>query len=157
MEESWVKNVTNKSKVDAVCNRKNVTDCLLRLKSLWATIFGKVADNHNLKWYGSTVLSQANAHGCSQLKHQNLGVGGYTRCKVGSHGAKSTCIIGLSVLHRGQPDSGEGCIVYKADQLIASLLSFCSVQSSPAVREFCAAREEHCEPSHGQVCANLTS
>jgi len=29
------------------------------------------------------------------------------------------------MLCRGQPDSGEGCIVLKADKLIASLLSFC--------------------------------
>ena len=46
---------------------------------------------------------------------------------------------------------------YKVDQLVASLLSFHSVQSSPAVREFRAAREERCEHCHGQVCANLMS
>ena len=46
---------------------------------------------------------------------------------------------------------------YKADQLVASLLSFCSVQLSPAVHKFPAAREEHCEPGYGQVCANLMS
>ena len=71
-----------------------------------------------------TVLSWASAHGRSQLKHQNLGVGGYTEkvlkwfnypqarahpgCEVGSHGAKSTCIVGSFVLRRGQSDSGEG-------------------------------------------------
>ena len=42
-------------------------------------------------------------------------------------------------------------------RLLASLLSFRSVHSSPAVREFRAAREERCEPGHGQVCANLMS
>ena len=122
----------------------------------------------------STVVSQASAHGRSQLKLQNLGVGGYTEkvlkwfncprarahpgCEVGSHGAESTCIVGSSVLCRGQPYSGEGCIVLqKGDRLVASLLSFCSVQSSPAVCEFRAAREERCEPSHEQVCANLMS
>ena len=46
---------------------------------------------------------------------------------------------------------------YKADQLVASLLSFCSVQSSLAVCKFRAAREERCEPGHGKVCANLMS
>ena len=75
----------------------------------------------------STVLSQASAHGHSQLKRQNLGVGGYTEkvlkwfnyprerahpgCEVGTHGAESTCIVGLSVLRRGQPDSRESCTV----------------------------------------------
>ena len=46
---------------------------------------------------------------------------------------------------------------YKADRLVASLLSFRSDQSSPAVRKFHAAREESCEPGHGKVCANLMS
>ena len=44
---------------------------------------------------------------------------------------------------------------YKADQLVATLLSFHSVQSSLAVREFRAAGEEHCKRGHGRVCANL--
>ena len=79
-----------------------------------------------------TVLSQASAHGHSQLKHQNLGVGGYTEkvltckwlnypqarahpgCEVGSHGAKLTCIVSSFVLRWGQPDSGEGCIVLQS-------------------------------------------
>ena len=38
---------------------------------------------------------------------------------------------------------------YKVDRLVASLLRFRSVQSSPAVREFRAA--EQCERGHGQV------
>ena len=66
-----------------------------------------------------TLLSRTSAHGRSQLKRQNLGVGGYTDkvlkwfnyprarahpgCKVSSHGAESTCIVGSSVLCRGQP------------------------------------------------------
>ena len=41
-------------------------------------------------------------------------------------------------LHRGQPDSGEAVSYYKADQLVASLPSFRSIQSSLAVRKFCA-------------------
>ena len=122
---------------------------------------------------GSTILSRASAHGRSQLKLQNLGVGGYTEnvlkwfsyprasahpgCEVGSHGAESACIIGSSMLRRGQPDSGEGCIMLQSGPTLASLLSICSIQSLPAVRKFRAVREERCEPSHGQVCVNLMS
>ena len=40
---------------------------------------------------------------------------------------------------------------YKANLLVASLLSFRSIQSSLAVHEFHAAGEEHCERDHGQV------
>ena len=44
---------------------------------------------------------------------------------------------------------------YKADRLVASLLSFRSIQSSLAVRKFHAAGEEHCKRGHGRVCVNL--
>ena len=46
---------------------------------------------------------------------------------------------------------------YKVDWLVASLLhvSFHSIQSMLAVREFRAAGEECCERGHGRVCANL--
>ena len=44
---------------------------------------------------------------------------------------------------------------YKADWLIASLLSFCRIQLSLAVRKFHAAGEEHCEQGNRWVCANL--
>ena len=70
------------------------------------------------------------AHGCSQLKRQNLRVGGYTEnslkwfnypharahpgCKVRCHGTESTCIVGSSMIHRDQPDSGESCIVLQS-------------------------------------------
>ena len=69
-------------------------------------------------------------NGRSQLKRQNLRVGGYTEkvlkwlnylrtrahpgCEVSCHGTKSTCIVGSSVLRQGQPDSGEGCIVLQS-------------------------------------------
>ena len=46
-------------------------------------------------------------------------------------------------------------LCYKADRLVASLLSFCSVQSSLAVHKFRVAGEEHCKRGHGRVCANL--
>ena len=42
---------------------------------------------------------------------------------------------------------------YKADQLVASLPSFRSVQSSLAVRKYCAAGKERCEWGHGWACA----
>ena len=78
-------------------------------------------------------------------------------CEVGSHGAKSTCIVVSSMLHRGQPDSGEGCIVLQSEPTRSLVAKFPHVQSSPAVCKFCAAREERCEPGHWQVCANLMS
>ena len=73
-----------------------------------------------------TLLSQASTYDCSQLKRQNLSVGSYTEnvlkwfnyplarahpCKVSCHG---TCIVSLSVIHRGQPDSGESCIMLQS-------------------------------------------
>ena len=73
-------------------------------------------------------------------------------CKVRSHGTESTCIVGLSVLCHGQPDGGESCIMLRSRPTLASLLSFCSVQSSLAVREFHAAGEECCKQGHGRVC-----
>ena len=102
---------------------------------------------------GSTVFSRASAHGRSQLKFQNLRVGGYTEkvlkwfnyprirahpgCEVGSHGAELTCIIGSSVLRRGQPDSGEGCIVLQSGSTHSLVAKFpqrsvvaCSVRIS---------------------------
>ena len=45
----------------------------------------------------------------------------------------------------------------KADQLVASLPSFYSIQSLLAVRKFRAAGEECCKQGHGQVCVNLMS
>ena len=121
---------------------------------------------------GSTVLSRASAHGRSQLKLQNLGVGVYTKCLNGTTISEQgpTPDVKLAAMGPNRlASSVHPCFVeasstvekdvscYKADQLVASLLSFRSVQSSPAVREFRAAREERCEPSHGQVCANLMS
>ena len=76
-----------------------------------------------------TVLSWISAHGCLQLKCQNLRVGSYTEdllkwlnypharahpgCKVSCHGTKWTCIVGSSVI-RGQPNSGESGIVLQS-------------------------------------------
>ena len=44
---------------------------------------------------------------------------------------------------------------YKADPLVASLLSFHSAQSSLAIRKFRVAGEERCKRGHRRVCANL--
>ena len=44
---------------------------------------------------------------------------------------------------------------YKADQLLASLPSFRSVQSSLAVHKFYAAVEECCKRGHGRMCEPL--
>ena len=75
---------------------------------------------------GRTVLSRASAHGRSQLKHQKLRVGGYTEkvlewfnypCARAHPGCEVNC---QGVLHRrfvcrrGQPDSGESCIVLQS-------------------------------------------
>ena len=92
-----------------------------------------------------TILSRASPHEYLQLKCQNLRVGGYTKkvfkwfnypharahpgCEFSYHGTESTCIVGSSVLHQGQPDSGEGCIVLQSGltrSLIAKLPQ-CSV------------------------------
>ena len=122
--------------------------------------------------FSYTVLSRANAHGRSQLKRQNLGWAvtrkkclnrsNYFRARahpgyeVGSHGPEPTCIDGSSFV-KATPTVEKAVSGYKADRLVASLLSFRSVQSSPAVREFRAAGEKRCGPGHGQVCANLMS
>ena len=44
---------------------------------------------------------------------------------------------------------------YKADWLVASMLSFHSIQSSLTVRESCVAGEEHCKRGYKLVCANF--
>ena len=132
----------------------------------------KTSSTHNPNpQSGSTVLSRASAHGHSQLKLQNLGVGGYTEkvfkwfnyprarahpgCKVGSHGAQSTCIVGSSMLCRGQPYSGEGCIVLQSRPTRSLIAKFpqCSVVAC-SVRISCCKggtlrtkpRTDVCEP-----------
>ena len=44
---------------------------------------------------------------------------------------------------------------YKANWLVASMLSFHSVQSSLTVHKFCVAGEEHCKWGYKLVCANF--
>ena len=100
----------------------------------------------------NTVLSRASAYGHSRLKHQNLRVGGYTEnvlnypqarahpgCKVSCHGTKSTCIVSCPRFVEASSTVEKSVSIYKADQLLASLLNFRSVQLSLAIREFRAA------------------
>ena len=92
------------------------------------------------------MLSQASTHGHSQLKHQNSRVGSYTEkvlkwfnyprarvhpgWEVSCHGTKSTCIAGSSVLHWGQPDSGESCIVLQSGPTRSLIAEFPHVKLS---------------------------
>ena len=118
--------------------------------------------------YVCTVLSRASGHGCLQLKRQNLRVGGYMKkvlkwfnyprardAKLAAMGpnrlASSVCpcFVDTSLT----VEKAVSC--YKTDRLVASLLSFRSVQSSLAVCEFRAAGEERCEWGYGWVCAKL--
>ena len=55
------------------------------------------------------------------------------------------------MLRRGQPDSGEGCIVLQSGPTRSFVAKFRSVWSSLAVHEFRAAKEEHCKPGHDEV------
>ena len=38
----------------------------------------------------------------------------HPRCEVSCHGTEWTCIVGSSMIHRGQPDSGESCIALQS-------------------------------------------
>ena len=87
-----------------------------------------------------TVLSRASAHGRSQLKRQNLRVGGYMEnslkwfnypharahpgCEVSCHGTEWTWIIGSSVVRWGQSDSGESCIVLQSGPTCSLVAKF---------------------------------
>ena len=74
----------------------------------------------------STLLSRASAHGCSQLKRQKLRVGGYTEKVLESFNypharAHPRCEVNCQdvphrrfMLRRGQPDSGESCIMLQS-------------------------------------------
>ena len=119
----------------------------------------------------NTVLSRASTHGRSQLKRQKFGGGGYTEkvlklfnyprarpdAKLAAMGPNRLASSVRPWFVEASPTVEKTVSCYKADRLVASLLSFRSVQSSPTVREFRAARAERCEPGHGQVCANLMS
>ena len=119
-----------------------------------------------------TVFSRASAHWHSQLKRQNLRVGHYTEnslkwfnypharthpeCEVSCHGTEWTCIIGSSVICRGQSDSGESCIVLQSGPTHSLIAKFprhsvvaCSTQIS-----CCRGRTLQTRPRTG-VCEPL--
>ena len=118
-----------------------------------------------------TVLSRASTHWCSQLKRQNLRVGGYTRnllikwipharahsgCEVTCHGTEWTCIIGSSVIRRGLPDSGENCIVLqnRPTRSLVAKFSLCSVVACSTRISSCRGRTLQTRPQTG-VCEPL--
>ena len=114
------------------------------------------------------VLSWASAHGHSQLKCQKLKVDGCTEEVLKWFNylparAHPRCEVSLGELNRfasslrqcfveASPTVEKAELCYKADQLLASLPSFHSIQSSLAVREFHSAGKECSERDHGQVC-----
>ena len=75
--------------------------------------------------------------------------------KFSCHGTELTCIIDSSVLRRGQPNSGEGCIMLQSGPTCSLLAKFPHIQSSLAVCEFCASVDERCERGHGWVYTHL--
>ena len=98
-----------------------------------------------------TVLSWASAHEHLQLKCQNLRVGGYTKvlkwfnyprarahpgCEFSCHGQNRLASSVHQSFIKASPTVEKAVSCYKADRLVASLLSFRSVQSSLAVHEF---------------------
>ena len=124
------------------------------------------------KFVSYTVLSRASTHGRSQLKCQNLRVGGYMKnelkwfnyprarahpgCEVSCQGVPNRLASSLFLCFvEASPTVEKAVSCYKADQLVASLPSFRSIWLLFAVREFRAAGKEHCEQGHGRVCANL--
>ena len=114
----------------------------------------------------------ASTHGCSQLKHQNLRVGGYTEkvhkrinylharahpgCKVRCHWTESTCIVCSSVLCRGHPDSGEKCIVLQSGPTRSLVAKFpqCSAVTGSTQISRCRGRMLRMRPWMG-VCKAL--
>ena len=112
----------------------------------------------------STVLSQ----GRSQLKRQNLRVGGYTENSLKwfnyPHQGPTLDAMGLNwfassvrqLFVEDSPTVEKAASCYKADRLVTPLLSFRSIQSSLAVHEFHAAGEEPAnEATDGCVCEPL--
>ena len=75
----------------------------------------------------------------------------HPRCKVSCQGV-STCIIALPVLHQGQPDGGESCIVLES-RLTLSLVANLPKCLLLVVHEFRTAGEERCEQGYEWVCA----
>ena len=78
------------------------------------------------------------------------------RCEVSCHGTKSTCIVGSSMLHWGQPDSGEGCIVLQSGLTRSLIAKFPHVQSSLEHTNFVLQWKNAAnEATNGGVCEPL--
>ena len=67
-------------------------------------------------------------------------------------GTELICIIASPVLHQGQLDGGESCIVLESGPT-RSLVAKFTQRSSLAARKFRTA--ESCKQGYGQVCANI--
>ena len=95
-------------------------------------------------WNEATVLSWASAHGHSQLKRKKLRVGGcmeevlklfnylparaHLGCKVSCQGALNHLALSFfPCFVEASPTVEKAVTSYKADRLVASLPSFCSV------------------------------
>ena len=116
-----------------------------------------------------TVLSQARAHGRSQLKHQTSGWavtrrrclnGSTIPAKVHTLDAKLAARVYRVYLHRrftcgSSRPARRWRTLYRVLEsgLTRSIVIKLPQHSSLAVREFRAASNEHCEQGYGQVCA----
>ena len=120
----------------------------------WSLVHGGLClDSVSSVWRLYTVfsiLSRASAHGRSQLKRQNLGVGSYTekvvkwfnypqakahpRCEASCHVAELNSLLVCLYFVEASPTAEKTVSCYKADWLVASLLSFRSIQSSSLSR-----------------------
>ena len=79
----------------------------------------------------------------------------YPGCEVSCHGTELTCIVGSSMLRRGQPDSGECCIVLQS-RLTCTLVGKFSQRSVIACSmRILRYRGRMLQTRYGQVCVNL--
>ena len=124
----------------------------------------------NLKWHDSTVLSQQVPKGARSSSAKIWGwavtrrrcLNSSTVSMQGPTANAKLTAMGLNGLAssvgpcfvEASPTVEKVVLCYKAVQLIASLLSFRSIQSSLAVCEYRAAGEV-LERGHRRVCANL--
>ena len=123
----------------------------------WSLVHGGLClDSVSSVWRLYTVfsiLSRASAHGRSQLKRQNLGVGSYTEkvvkwfnypqakahpgCEASCHVAELNSLLVCLYFVEASPTVEKTVSCYKADWLIALLLSFHSVQFACVMQISC--------------------
>ena len=75
--------------------------------------------------------------------------------KLAAMGLNGLASLARQLFVEASPTVEKAASCYKVDRLVASLLSFCSVQLSLAVCKFRVAGEERCKRGHRQVRANL--